>query len=194
MVVKDFPGLAFQFIEKDSMFFTNFYLKNSKTAHDENLAVWKLQLDDVIAGKPYLVKDHRTKTFNIIVFDIQSNMYLVSTDGQVLWKKRIDGLPEGDIKQVDFYKNGKIQYLFNTKDFVYLIDKNGKQVVNYPKKLNPSATNGLTIFDYNNKKDYRLIVAQADKRVYNYTIDGKLVKGWKKPKTTDIGPDPIDSV
>ncbi len=185
-VLNDFSGLAFQFLEGDSMYFTNFYLKNSKTTHEENLAIWKLPLDDEITGKPYLVRDHKTNTNNVIVFDMQSNMYLVSTDGQLLWKKRIDGLPESAIEQVDFYKNGKIQYLFNTRDFIYLIDKNGNTLPNYPKKLNPSATNGLTLMDYTNNKNYRLMIAQADKRVHNYTVEGKQVKGWSQPRTIDF--------
>ena len=47
------------------------------------------------------------------------------------------------------------------------------------------------VFDYLNNRDYRLLIAQADKRVYNYSIKGKEVKGWKMPKTQNIVVEPI---
>ena len=190
-VLNDFQGLSFQFTARDSLFYTNFYLRNDKTALKENLDLWRIELDNEVSGSPYLVKDHSTNTYNIIVFDTEANIYLISADGQILWKKKLDNIPESGIKQMDYYNNGKIQYLFNTRDFMYLLDKNGNKVGNYPKKINPSATNGLSLFDYDNNKSYRILLAQADKRTYNYTEDGKKVEGWLKPKTNNIVTEPI---
>lgn len=185
-VIKDVQGISFQFSNDGSLAYTNFYLKLGKTYSEENLALWKIQLDDEIVGTPSLVRDHSSNKFMVLAFDKSSNLYLISTDGQLLWKKRIDGLPQGEIHQVDYFKNGKVQYLFNTRDFIYLIDKNGKFVKNYPKKLNPASTNGLNVFDYNRRKDYRLMLAQADKKVYNYNLNGTKVDGWKEPHMQNI--------
>ncbi len=187
----NFQGLAFQYSTQGELAYTNIYLKHNKSYQEENLSLWKVQLDAVIVGKPTMVKDHTTNRYNVLVFDAEASMYLISTDGRILWKKRISGLPVGKIHSVDYYKNRKIQYLFNTTDFVYLIDKNGKHVANYPFKLNPSATNGLNVFDYNKRKDYRILIAQSDKRVYNYNIKGKKVIGWNKPHTRNIVTEPI---
>jgi hypothetical protein len=96
-----------------------------------------------------------------------------------------------DIFEVDYFKNRKIQYLFSTSNHIYLIDKKGRNVVGVPKKLHSKATNGVVVFDYLNNRDYRLLIAQADKRVYNYSIAGKDVKGWKMPKTQNIVLEPI---
>lgn len=189
--LQDFEGIAFQFSAGKPFFYTSFYLKNNKSYKDENLAQWKLELDDQIAGRPTLVKDHKTNKYNVLVFDKSANMYLISTDGRLLWKKRIDALPQSTIRQVDYYKNNKIQYLFNSADFIYLVDKNGNMVANYPKKLNPSSTNGLSVFDYNNKKDYRLVLAQSDKKIYNYNLKGSQIQGWSKPRTINIVTDPV---
>ena len=184
--LRDIQGMSFQFSNDGPMAYTNFYIKLGKTYSEENLALWKIKFDDEIVGKPYLVRDHTTNKFMVLAFDKSSKLYLVSTDGQLLWKKRIDGLPQGDIHQVDFYKNGKVQYLFNTRDFIYLIDKKGNFVKNYPKKLNPASTNSLNVFDYNRKRDYRIILAQADKKIYNYNLNGSKVDGWKEPHTRNI--------
>lgn len=184
--IDDVQGMSFQFSNDGPLAYTNFYVKFGNTYSEENLALWKIELDDEIVGKPSLVRNHNSNKYMVLVFDKSSNLYLIDTDGQLLWKKRIDGLPQGEIHQVDYFKNGKIQYLFNTRDFIYLIDKNGKFVKNYPKKLNPASTNGLNLFDYNRRKDYRLMLAQADKKVYNYNINGSKVKGWKEPHTQNI--------
>ncbi len=184
--INNVQGMSFQFSNDGPLTYTNIYLKLGKTTVEENLALWKISLDDEIVGTPSLVRDHSSNKYFVLVFDKSSNMYLIGTDGQLLWKKRIDGLPQGEIHQVDFFKNSKIQYLFNTRDFIYLIDKNGNYVKNYPKKLNPSSTNGLNVFDYNNKKDYRLLLAQADKKVYNYYLNGDRVNGWKETRTQNI--------
>jgi len=182
-VISHFTGLAVQFSSSESaMFYSNFYLDHGASRQSDNISQWKISLTDEIAGQPHLVKDHNTKKYNVIVFDKSANMYLISTDGVILWKKRIDKLPLSKIYEVDFFKNGKIQYLFNTADFIYLIDKNGEMVKDFPRKLNPSATNGLGLFDYNKSRDYRLLVSLADKWTYNYTLKGNQVKGWGKPR------------
>ena len=118
-------------------------------------------------------------------------MYLINPDGSILWKKALDKVPISDIYEIDYYKNGKIQYLFNTADFIYLIDKKGRNVTGYPKKLHSKATNGISVFDYLNNKDYRLLLAQSDKRIYNYTIKGNEVKGWSQPRTQNIVVEPV---
>lgn len=190
-VINDFRELSIQFSVQDSMFYTNIYSKNSKTPVEENFDSWRVELDNKIVSKPFLVKDHTTGRYNVLVFDEESYIYLVRYDGQIAWKKKLDNLPQGDVFEVDYFKNRKIQYLFNTRDFVYLLDRNGEAVSGYPHKINPSATGPISLFDYNNKKEYRIIVPQADKRIYNYTKEWKKVEGWQTPKTPNIITEPV---
>ncbi len=190
-VINSFQGVALQVSMDNKLSYTNLYLKHGATYHEENLALWKVQLQDDIVWGPFLVKDHQTKTKNIIVFDKLQNMYLINADGKILWTKKLEDKPMSDVFQVDYYKNGKIQYLFSTSNHIYLIDKKGRNVTGFPKKLHSKATNGVVVFDYLNNKDYRLLIAQSNKRVYNYSIKGKEVKGWKLPKTQNIVVEPI---
>ncbi|MCF6319085.1 MAG: hypothetical protein L3J83_07380, partial [Proteobacteria bacterium] len=66
-VVNSFQGVALQVTVEKELSYTNFYVKHGASFHEENLALWKLQLDDEIVWGPYLVDDHQTKTKNIIV-------------------------------------------------------------------------------------------------------------------------------
>ncbi len=184
--VDDFQNVLFQFTKEGNRFYNNFYIQFNKSFQEENLSLWKTVLNDKVVGKPYLVKNFRTGKYDIIVFDKSHYMYLINANGKILWKKKLVQTPISDIEQVDYYKNGKIQFLFNTEDNIYIIDRKGRFTGNYPVRLNPSATNGLTLFDYNRKKDYRIMIAQADKRIYDYNIKGNPVKGWSKPKMKNI--------
>jgi len=184
--IKNIQGITFQYSRDGSMFYTNFYIRYNKSYKEENLALWKTGLSGPIVGKPFLVKDHNSKKYDIIVFDRENRMYLIDHTGKILWTKRLPQLPMSPIYPVDFYKNGKIQYLFNTKDDLFLIDRKGRYVAGYPIAVHPSATNGLSLFDYTYRKDYRILLAQADKRIYDYTIRGNQVKGWRRPRMQAI--------
>ena len=175
-------GVAFQYSRDGKLFYTNLFLRYNPAFKNENLALWKVRLNDEITGKPFLVKDHRSKKYDIIVFDRGNRMYLIDPTGKILWTRRLPELPMSAIYPIDYYKNGKIQYLFNTKNHLFLIDRKGNFVANYPIAIHPQATNGISVFDYSRRKDYRVLLAQADKRVYNYQINGNEVKGWQKPQ------------
>jgi hypothetical protein len=190
-ILENFGAFVFQMSSQPPYIYSNIILKYNKIKYEEDLALWKVKLDDEIVKKPYPVKDHSTGKTNFIVFDKSYNVYLIRWDGTLLWKKQLDGIPESDVFQVDYYKNGKIQYLFNTTGHIYLIDRKGRYVKGYPVKISPKASNGLSVFDYNNKKDYRILLAQSDKRIYNYTLKGSKVNGWNTFKMPEIVIKPI---
>ena len=188
---KDFEGALLQLCNQNPFIFTNLFVKQGKNQSKDNSVLWKVKLEDDITGKPYPVKDHTTGRYNIMVFDKSQHVYLINYDGNILWKKQIKGLPESDVFQVDYFKNGKLQYLFNSAKYFYLFDKNGNSVKHYPIKINPSATNGVNVLDFNDKKDYRLIVTQSDKHIYDYDIKGRKVRGWKTFKLPSIVTKPV---
>ncbi len=189
--VAGFQNVLFQYTKEGERFYNNFYIGFNKSVQEENLSLWKTALNDKIVGKPYLVKNFRTGKYDIIVFDKSHYMYLINANGKILWKKKLIQSPISGIEQVDYYKNGKIQFLFNTEDNIYIIDRKGRFTGNYPVRLNPAATNGLALFDYNRKKDYRIMIAQADKRIYDYNIKGNKIKGWATPKMPNIVTDKV---
>jgi hypothetical protein len=190
-ILKDFQYITIQFNRENSMFYTNFALEYNSAYKEENLALWKIQLDDSIVGKPYLVRDRHSGRYDIIVFDRGNHMYFIDYNGKILWTKRLPNLPMSKIYQVDYYKNGKIQYLFNTVNNLFLIDREGHFVADYPIPLHPAATNGITVFDYTNRRDYRIMLAQADEKIHDYTIKGNPVSGWHYPQMPDITVQPI---
>ena len=109
---------------------------------------------------------------------MKNNIYLINQVGRILWKLPLPELINSEIYQVDYFRNGKLQLLFSTRNNLYLIDRMGNFVDHYPIKLRSPATCGVSVFDYDNTRDYRLFIACEDKKVYAYTKEGALLKGW----------------
>ena len=126
-----------------------------------------------------------------MVQDAKYNVYLINNSGRILWKKPLDGKILGTIQQIDYYRNNKLQYIFNTKNSIYLIDRNGNFVDKYPIKLPSQATNGLSVVDYENNKDYRIFVATADRRVRLFDKRGNKITGWGFNRTEGVVKQPV---
>ena len=184
--VRDFEAVAVQFTAINQMLYTSFVLKYNPDYKEESLVGWRTQLQAPMIARPFIVEDHASPNKMVVAFDATNQMYLIDSDGQIQWRKQLQESPISEVFTVDYYKNGKLQYLFNTATHLYLIDRNGNDVANYPVKLRSRATNGLTLLDYENKKDYRILISCADKITYNYEISGKEVQGWMKPRSSEI--------
>lgn len=147
------------------------------TANHAVTPLFTLALDTDLAIPPQFVKNHRTHKQEIVVQDQNHVLYLISTEGQVLWKKPLGGRIRGPIQQVDLYKNGRLQLAFCTHNQFLILDRNGKEVLPFNKTFTGPALNPLAVFDYEGKKNYRFVVTQG-KKVFMYNNKGKIVDGF----------------
>ncbi len=177
--IKKVPGIVVQYVNEGEMFYSNISLGYTSHLKEKAHTVWESLLDSTAIGKPYLTINHYTTEKEIIVQDAKNTVYLINSTGRILWKVRLDGPVMSEIYQVDYYNNGKLQYLFNTPKGIHLIDRNGNYVERYPVKLRADATNGIALFDYDKRKEYRIFVACENRKVYVYDIEGNIVPGWK---------------
>ncbi len=176
-------SVVYQLSADKDLLYNNLVCKYSDKYKAKPQTSWETLLDTVTRFKPVFVKNHYSKENEIFVQDLNNNCYLINEAGRILWKISLPGKIMSDVYQVDYYKNGKLQMLFNTKNKIYLIDRLGNPVENYPVKLRAPATNGVTLFDYNNNKKYRIFLACDNHKVYLYNIEGNIVKGWEFDKT-----------
>ena len=143
---------------------------------------FSLKLEDQVAAGPYFLKNHVNKRMDIAVQDNKNQLYLYSDQGNLLWKKTLSGAIQGPIQQLDMFKNGKLQMAFTTNDELWVLDRNGESVKPFPLKFPGGNLNPLALFDYEQNKNYRLIVTQG-RRVFMYDTSGKEVKGFKFRET-----------
>lgn len=180
-----FNAAAYQLVNYKGGLLNQAYLLYSPVSKQENTSVWEAQLDTTVSMKPVIVMNHKTGTKEVFIQDEAGTIYLVSNTGKIQWKKKIEGKIMGRARQVDYFKNEKLQLLFNTADEIHLLDRNGNYVQGYPIRLPSPATAEIAVFDYEANKDYRILVPCADKKVYNYNISGKLTEGFAFPVTAD---------
>ncbi len=161
--------------------FVNFYLRNQPKTEEEVSRQWATVLESPARNTPQLVLNHSTRKYEVLIQDRDNRLYLVDGDGKILWNKMLDGPLLGTITQVDMFKNNKLQMVCNTARSLYVIDRLGRDVENFPIKLPEAATAAAGVFNYDRARNYRLVIP-AGTRLLNYGIDGKPVKGWQFKK------------
>ncbi len=173
-----FNAVGIQFNNEGPLMYNTLYLQyNGIKKNDVNL-LWSTQLDTTISMSPQMVINIEDKTNEIMVQDDANKLYLLDNAGTIKWKTQMQEKIISKVFQIDFYHNGKLQYLFNTSSKLYLIDHNGDAVGNYPIRLPANASCGMSVFDYENLREYRLFVPCENNIVYGYQGSGKPLGGW----------------
>ncbi len=175
----DYKASAAQFIYDNDFAHVNVVVKKGKrrTTRNSISEVLNIKLDKDLLNAPQFVINHITQQKEIVVQDINNNLYLISNGGKILWKKKLNGPVLGKIKQIDIYKNGRLQLVFATPKRVYVLDRNGKDVAPFPRTFNDEITQPLSVFDYDKNKNYRLLVTQG-RHVLMYNTKAEIVNGF----------------
>ena len=144
---------------------------------------FQITLDKDAISPPYFVTNHRTGRKEVVIQDADNQLYLISEEGKVLWKRRLDAPIISDIFQVDLFLNGFLQLAFNTDNSLYIIDRNGNNVVP-PSYAFKEFLLPLQIFDYEKTKDYRFVVC-SDKVIYLLDKKAYQIKGFEKSRVPE---------
>ncbi|MFM7023113.1 MAG: DUF3352 domain-containing protein [Flavobacteriales bacterium] len=177
--VAKFEAMAYQLSSNGNLLYSNAYLKYNPKMEKKATSLLEIQMDTTFSSRPQSMLNHVNKEREIILQDDATNLCLLSKGGKTLWKKKIGEKILGEIHQVDKFKNGKLQYLFNTAGKLHLVDRNGNDVSGFPVSFKVKSTAPLALLDYDNSKSYRILVPFADGKVINYDIGGAPVKGWE---------------
>ncbi|MGD2035304.1 MAG: DUF3352 domain-containing protein, partial [Bacteroidales bacterium] len=177
-VFQNIQALGFQITEVSNLRYGNLVIQHMEEYKGKPQTVWESLLDTAFTMKPKLVTNHYTKQKEIFLQDLNNTIYLINKAGRILWKQKISEQIISDIFQIDYYKNGKLQLLFCTENYLHLIDRFGNYVERYPVRLRAEASAGMSLFDYENNKNYRIFVPCVDNHIYAYSKDGNLISGW----------------
>ncbi|WP_299228672.1 ribonuclease HII [uncultured Psychroserpens sp.] len=170
---------ALQFIYDTDYAHVNAVIKTQKSQQKNNTISEEktINIDNLILSDIQLVSNHTNNQKDILAQDIDHNLYLISNQGKIFWKKQLNEKILGNVSQIDMYKNGRLQLAFCTTKSIYVLDRNGKDVSPFPLKFNDKITQPLSVFDYDKKRNYRLMVSQG-KKVLMYDQRGKIVTGF----------------
>lgn len=137
--------------------------------------------------KPVIVSDETGKNKRIALISRNNTLTMYDHAGKALWSFKASGKVLPQILVADYNKNGRICYLLPTSDKLHIINAQGKEIKGSPIKLPGGAAGNIAIFDYDRRKDYRLLYVGKDSRLYNITLQGTELPDWQKPKVEGKG-------
>ena len=128
---------------------------------------------------PFEVKNSGTGGNNLL--EQQSNYYLSfkEMDGKGIWSVPFSGPLCGTVESIDYYANGKIQFLFASGSKLYLLDRLGRFVSGFPAELGKDVLLGPAAYDFTGAKGYTVMVLHTDNTIGMYNLHGAKPDDWK---------------
>ena len=127
---------------------------------------------------PWKVKNSGTGRTNLMYQ--QDNMYICLTEenGKGIWSAPFSTPICGNIDQVDYFENGKLQMIFASGSKLYLIDRLGRMVNPFPVDLGKDILLGPKAYDFNQNRKYNVMVLHTDNTLGLYDLKGRLRDDW----------------
>ncbi|WP_370090491.1 DUF3352 domain-containing protein [Ekhidna sp.] len=185
---KSIEMAAFQYSYLDGRYFTNYTFtqpdkkpRNIPKTSAEN----GVRFISTITSKPFLVRTHAHKDFDIVLQDSTNTVYYLDPNQNALWSQNVEGVIKGSVYPIDYYKNGKIQHIFATENEVHIIDRTGTYIPDFPKKLPGNVKiEHINLIDYDLSRNYRIAITNTDGDVFLTDKDLKVLDGWSPRKLT----------
>lgn len=180
---------AIQFSHLSESFYTNIswsYKNESNETQHSNVNQRIVTNFGSSIRKMFVFKSHVDKRDETLIQDSSNDVHLISTEGKVLWTISLEGMILGDVEQIDYYNNGKLQFLFATQDKLHIVDRLGNYVKPFPVTVASSDIEYVSVVDYDHSRKYRFLLASKSGRLWMYDKDGNNLEGWQ-PKIIEDG-------
>lgn len=147
--------------------------------------MWKTKLQTAAIYTPQIIFNTNTNENEIFLQDTANSIYLISKSGEILFTKNIGEPILGSVTPLDYYRNGKQEYIFNSAQHVFIIDRLGNDVASYPLRLSGTATCGMTL------ANNRYYIPCNNGSIYGYEMNGRPLSGWSPKGGTGIINNPL---
>lgn len=133
----------------------------------------------VVPKGPFKVKNSSTGKINTFYQNNYLSLCLNDENGKGVW-----GIPFkepicGFVKEIDYYNNGRLQYLFAAGGKLYLIDRLGRFVNGFPVNLGKDVLLGPEVYDFTGAKGYRVMILHKDNTLQMYDLHAVRPEKWK---------------
>jgi len=133
----------------------------------------------VIPQGPFAVHNCGTGRTNLFGQAPNGALTLSEEGGKAIWSVPFKGRLCGNVAEVDYYDNGKIQFLFASGSELHMMDRLGRKVSGFPVDVGKEIRLGPLAYDFLGNGAFRVIVVHKDNTVGMYNIHGKMLDGWK---------------
>ena len=149
----------------------------------------------VIPTGYFPVKNYTTGKTNHLYQNSHGAICLNDENGKGVWGIPFKGSLCGRVQNVDYFANGKIQFLFASGSKLYLLDRLGHWVNGFPVELGKPILLGPDVYDFTGAGGYTVMVLHKDNTLERYNLHGKKPEGWKgisAPETVKNLPELIE--
>ncbi|MDP1727881.1 MAG: hypothetical protein Q8M15_13940 [Bacteroidota bacterium] len=169
----------------DKVFASQICIRFNLSKADKTEEIWNIRLDSNLLSDPFVVFNKSLGTHVIIVEDAFKQLQMIDRDGKILWKKQIDGQIISDFTELNLFRNDKIQWVFNTERYIYIIDENGKNISGWPAWIPTGTKYPVAVCDFNKDGNYQFFASGNLYKATGYSSQGRLLANWN-PK--DVWP------
>ena len=128
---------------------------------------------------PWTVKNCATGKNNSLVQNANLSLSLKDETGKALWTVPFSGKVCGTVCNIDYFRNGKVQFLFASGSKIYLLDRLGRPVSPFPLELGKKIVLGPAAYDFSGARKYNILVLFDDNSIGMLNLEGKVPSQWK---------------
>ncbi len=145
-------------------------VSDAKAVYDETVVE--------IPQGPYQVKNFVNGKKNYLQQLSDNKIRLLDDNRRGVWTIPFDSKLSGCVAQVDHFKNSKLQMIFCSGNKLYMLDRLGRWVKPFPVTLSKDVLLGPQVYDFNNTREYTLVVLHTDNTIGMYDMTGKALESW----------------
>ncbi|MBQ9193524.1 MAG: hypothetical protein IJ156_07380 [Bacteroidales bacterium] len=149
----------------------------------------------VVPAGPFPVLNSSTGKTNSFYQNKQLSLCLNDENGKGVWGVPFKQPLCGYVESIDYYANGKVQFLFAAGQSLFLIDRLGRFVGGFPVDLGKPVLLGPQAYDFTGAKGYTVMVLHKDNSLEMYNLHGQKASGWKgirAPETVKALPELLE--
>jgi hypothetical protein len=135
---------------------------------------------------PFTVTNSLNGRKNTFYQNAQLSLCLNDENGKGLWGVPFKQKICGYVSDIDYYNNGKIQFLFAAGSSLYAISRLGAFVQGFPVDLGKEILLGPQVYDFTGAKGYTVMVLHKDNTLEMYDLHGKKPSAWQGITAPDV--------
>lgn len=132
-----------------------------------------------VPGGPFEIFNFASSKTNRLYQHKNHSLSLKDENGKGVWTVPFDGPLCGRVANIDYFKNGKIQWLFASGSKLHLIDRLGRFVKSFKLDLGKPILLGPDVYDFDGNKNYSIVVLFEDNTISLLNLRGKCPDGWE---------------
>ena len=139
----------------------------------------------VIPTGLFPVQNFSTGKTNYLYQNSHLSICLNDENGKGVWGVPFKESLCGRVQNIDYFGNGKIQFLFCAGSKLWAIDRLGHWVNGFPANLGKPVLLGPDVYDFTGASGYTAMVLHKDNTLERYNLHGKRPEGWKGIKAPE---------